>query len=595
MDGTVLPSLPELKLHTRREKVDAEAIVVQWLSRLQECLDEQSFGNLPELFIKDCWWRDVLGLAWDFTTKQGQDEMRSYLESSKVSIKDLKACDNGGLKPALIEWAGQAWVQAAFTFSNEHGKGRGVVRLENDVETCWKAWTVYTELEELHSQKHREARRLQSRAAREREPRVNGTTSHAREEADVLIVGAGQAGVSLGARFKHMGVNAVLIERHPAVGDAWRARYDSVTLNTPTFTDHYPFMKYPENWPEWLTGRQCADFLEHYSQLMGLDVLLNTTVTSVQRSGDRFKVIAEGPHGTQEFQPRHVVLATGVYGDKPLMPELPGQDRFRGSIYHSSQLKSGSLVPDVSRKRVVVIGCSTSGHDVAQNFVDCGAQQVSMVQRHAIFTLSTGSWKTLQLGLWNTPGLTTEEADTLGNSLPIAVVRTMSIGLTRAAAEMDKELLDGLRAAGMALRTGDDGYGLADHQLIKGGCYYVDQGACAMIADGRIRVHRCEEGVREMGETAVVLADGTSIEADVVVLATGFEKNIQHVRGLMGDEVADGLAGFGDLDAEQERTGWWRPTGVEGFWYMTGSFLWCRQFSRVLALQIAADVQKVSV
>ncbi|KAM3558785.1 hypothetical protein ARSEF4850_004445, partial [Beauveria asiatica] len=72
---------------------------------------------------------------------------------------------------------------------------------------------------------------------------------------------------------------------------------------------------------------------------------------------------------------------------------------------------------------------------------------------------------------------TTEEADVLGNSLPIAVVRTMSIGLTRAAAEMDKELLDGLRAAGMALRTGDDGYGLADHQLIKGGCYYVDQGA----------------------------------------------------------------------------------------------------------------------
>ncbi|KAM3560009.1 hypothetical protein MY1884_003187 [Beauveria asiatica] len=68
---------------------------------------------------------------------------------------------------------------------------------------------------------------------------------------------------------------------------------------------------------------------------------------------------------------------------------------------------------------------------------------------------------------------TTEEADVLGNSLPIAVVRTMSIGLTRAAAEMDKELLDGLRAAGMALR----------------GCYYVDQGACAMIADGRIRVH----------------------------------------------------------------------------------------------------------
>ncbi|KAH8709618.1 Indole-3-pyruvate monooxygenase YUCCA6 [Beauveria bassiana] len=592
MDGTVLPSLPGLKLYTPRGKVDAEAIVQEWLSRLQECLDQKHFDNLSELFIKDCWWRDVLGLAWDFATKRGQDEMGSFLNNSKASIKDLKACDNGGLKPALIEWAGQAWVQAAFTFRNEHGKGRGVVRLENDVETRWKAWTVYTELEELHSQKEVEVRRLQSRAAREKEPQVNGTSHASREEADVLIVGAGQAGVSLGARLKHMGVNAVLIERHPAVGDAWRARYDSVTLNTPTFTDHYPFMKYPENWPEWLTGRQCADFLEHYSQLMGLDVLLNTTVTSVQRSGDRFTVTAQGPQGTQEFQPRHVVLATGVYGDKPLIPQFPGQERFQGTIYHSSQRKSGRLVPDLSQKRVVVIGCSTSGHDVAQDFVNCGAKQVVMVQRHPIFTLSTDSWKTLQLGLWNMPGLTTEEADIVGNSLPIAVVRTMSIGLTRAAADMDKALLDGLRAAGMALRTGDDGYGLADHQLIKGGHYYVDQGACAMIADGRIRVHRCEDGVREIGETAVVLADGTSIEADVVVLATGFEKNIENVRALMGDEVANQLVGFGDLDAEQERTGWWRPTGVEGFWYMTGSFLWCRQFSRVLALQIAANLEK---
>ncbi len=402
----------------------------------------------------------------------------------------------------------------------------------------------------------------------------------------------GQAGVSLGARLKHMGIRTTLVERHPAVGDAWRARCDSVTLNTPTFTDHYPFMKYPENWPEWLTGNQAADFLEHYSQLMGLDVLANATVTSVKHNEAGYTVEVVGPLGTQVFHPKHVVLATGVYGDKPVMPQFAGQDKFKGTIYHSSERKSGSLVPDISEKRVVVIGCSTSGHDIAQDFVNCGAKQVSMVQRHPIFTLSTDSWKTLQLGLWNMDGLTTEEADMLGNSLPIAVVRTMSIGLTRAMAEMDKEMLDGLRSAGMALRTGEDGFGLADHQLIKGGHYYIDQGACQMIIDGRINVYRSEGGVREFGERSVTLADGESIEADVVVLATGFEKNIENVRKLMGDEIANTMHGFGDLDSEQERVGWWRPTGVEGFWYMTGSFMWCRQFSRSLALQIAADLRK---
>lgn len=389
-----------------------------------------------------------------------------------------------------------------------------------------------------------------------------------------------------------MGIKTILVERHAAVGDAWRARYDSVTLNTPTFTDHYPFMKYPENWPEWLTGSQAADFLEHYSQLMGLDILTGATVTSVKRNEAGYNVDIATSSETKTVHPKHVVLATGVYGDRPVIPQFAGQDRFNGTIYHSSQRKSGSLVPDISEKKVVVIGCSTSGHDISQDFVNCGAKQVSMVQRHPIFTLSTDAWKTLQLGLWNMDGLTTEEADMLGNSLPIAVVRTMSIGLTRAMADVDKDMLAGLRRAGMALRTGEDGYGLADHQLIKGGHYYIDQGACQMIIDGRIKVHQCEGGVREFGETSVTLADGTNIEADVVVLATGFEKNIENVRNLMGDEIADKMHGFGDLDAEQERVGWWRPTGVHGFWYMTGSFMWCRQFSRPLALQIAADLKK---
>ncbi|EGX89572.1 Monooxygenase [Cordyceps militaris CM01] len=590
MDGTILPTLPELKLHVAKEDVDATAIVSQWLVGLQACLDGGSLNKLGKLFNQDSWWRDILALDWDFTTKQGQDKIGSYLDAKKVTITDLKLCESGGLKPALVEWAGQAWVQSAFTFCTQHGQCRGYVRLENDAASQWKAWTVFTELEELRYQQDLEAQRRLSRAA-QMMPQTNGT--HSSEDIDVLIVGAGQAGVSLGARLKHMGIRARLVERHPAVGDAWRARYDSVTLNTPTFTDHYPFMKYPESWPEWLTGKQAADFLEHYAQLMGLDILLGATVRSVERIGDKYSVVVvDGAHGEQTFSPRHVVLATGVYGDTPITPQFPGQDTFAGTMYHSSERASARLIPELSEKNVVVIGCSTSGHDVCQDFVDHGARQVTMVQRHAIFALSTDTWKTLQLGLWNMPGLSTEEADLVGNSLPVAVVRAMSVDLTRAMAALDDApLLDGLRRAGMALRTGEDGYGLADHQLIKGGCYYIDQGAGAMIADGRIRVRRCEAGVARMTETAVVLADGTSIEADVVVLATGFEKNVENVRRVMGDDVADKMVGFGDLDAEQERVGWWRPTGLDGFWYMTGSFMWCRQFSRALALQIAGQVK----
>jgi len=112
-----------------------------------------------------------------------------------------------------------------------------------------------------------------------------------------------------------------------------------------------------------------------------------------------------------------------------------------------------------------------------------------------------------------------------------------------------------------------------------------------MIIDGRIKIHRCEEGVQKLGQNSVTLADGTCVQADVIVLATGYEKSILTIRKLMGDEVADKLRGFGSLDHEQERSGWWRPTGIPGFWFMTGSFTWCRQFSQKLALQIAHAVK----
>ncbi|KID93208.1 Monooxygenase, partial [Metarhizium majus ARSEF 297] len=70
MDGTVLPSLPELRLHTPRDAIDAQGIVAQWLSQLQKCFKEHMYDDMSHLLIDDCWWRDILGLAWDFTTKQ---------------------------------------------------------------------------------------------------------------------------------------------------------------------------------------------------------------------------------------------------------------------------------------------------------------------------------------------------------------------------------------------------------------------------------------------------------------------------------------------------------------------------------------------
>ncbi|KAF6807862.1 flavin-binding monooxygenase [Colletotrichum sojae] len=602
MDGTPLPELPNLALYegVRKEDVDASKISTEWLSSLERRFAERSFSDLSDLFIENCFWRDFVGLTWDFSCKQGWEAITKYLETAEHGLSDLQTNKFGGLQPLPVEFGGQVWIQTGFTFRTPHGEGKGLLKLTNVGPTEWKAWTIFTQLEKFDYQKELEAQNAAgvppSRKAEK--PAANGFGSSAEvpeiEEPQVLIIGAAQSGLMLGARLKHMGIKTLLIERGSRLGSSWRKRYQSVTLHTPTYTDHWAFMKIPETWPRFLTGDKVAEFMEHYGQLMGLDILYDREVKKVtwDEKAQKSRVEIRTWAGTQVIYARHVVLATGIFDDdKPILPDVPGREDFKGTMFHSKSHTSAADIPDLGAKKVVVVGAATSGHDISADFVAHGAKEVTMVQRSPIFSISRESWETFMLALWTIPGLSTEEADMVGNAIPLGIIRKMSIGLTQAMAEHDKAVHDGLKRAGLALREGRDGYGLADYQLIKGGQYYIDQGACDMIVDGRIGIVRCEGGIQEFTETGMTLADGTQLEADVVVFATGFHTNVATIERLWGPEVVKTLhekSKFGKLDEEQERSGWWRPTGVPGFWCMTGSFSYGRQFSLPLALQIAA-------
>ena len=97
----------------------------------------------------------------------------------------------------------------------------------------------------------------------------------------------------------------------------------------------------------------------------------------------------KSPDGTERvLTSRHVVLATGLISDTPVRPEFENESSFAGQIYHSSSHESASLIPDLNEKKVVIIGAGTSGHDIAQDFVNCGAKAVPMIQRGPLFVLS---------------------------------------------------------------------------------------------------------------------------------------------------------------------------------------------------------------
>ncbi|KAJ4287829.1 hypothetical protein N0V90_012533 [Kalmusia sp. IMI 367209] len=315
MDGTKLPEIPDLKLQAgvKKEDVNARQLTADWLLRLERYFDEKRLDDLSDLFIEDCWWRDIVSLSWDFSCKQGRNAISKYLASVEHGLSEIRVSKFGGLQPLLVDFGGQIWIQSGFTFRTSHGEGKGLLKLMNVGVKEWKAWTIFTQLEKLDYQKELEKERM-----------------------------ASQAGLMVGARLQNMGIKPLLLERSARLGDSWRQRYQSVTLHTPTYTDHWAYMKIPETWPRFLTGEKVAEFAEHYGQLMGLSIQFHTEVTKVtyDNAAKKYAVQVMTPEGTSTLFARHVVLATGIFGDEPILPNFPGQDSFKGAAlsFQASQI-----------------------------------------------------------------------------------------------------------------------------------------------------------------------------------------------------------------------------------------------------------------
>lgn len=152
MDGTVLPTVPALTLHNgiTKEQVEVEAVCERWLKRLENCFASGSFDDLAPLFIDNCWWRDIVGLSWDFTSKHGYDAITAFLTNAPNPITEVQLIRDGGLKPLLLDIGGMIWIHAAFSFKHKHGEGKGITRLIHVSGSEWKAWLVSTQLENLY-------------------------------------------------------------------------------------------------------------------------------------------------------------------------------------------------------------------------------------------------------------------------------------------------------------------------------------------------------------------------------------------------------------------------------------------------------------
>lgn len=314
------------------------------------------------------------------------------------------------------------------------------------------------------------------------------------------------------------------------------------------------YLPFPPNWPTFTPKDKLGDWFEAYASLMELNVWLSTSITANSYSDTEHKwtvTVKRGDGTERTLHPNHLVLCTGHSGE-PRVPSFPGQSNFNGTIYHGSQHKDASH-HDVSGKRVIVVGTGNSGHDIAQNFYENGAASVTMLQRSGTYVVreDTGLHM-LHKGLYDDTGPPTADADIFAQSLPMPVQFALGTGLTNAIKEMEKETLDGLAKAGFEVDFGHDGSGLFRKYMTRGGGYYIDVGASDMICEGKIKVVQCKQGIQGFDEESMVLKDGRKLQADIVVLATGYDNMRTSVRKILGDAVADRAKDVWDLDDEGE-------------------------------------------
>jgi cation diffusion facilitator CzcD-associated flavoprotein CzcO len=572
---------------------DISASVESWLTEFERALEHPESGALALLFHRDSFWRDVLALSWTLQTLNGADAILKELTALAGRTRPCQfSIDPERAAPRRVKRAGTESIEAIFKFETTLGRGHGIVRLIPDASenNRLKAWTLLTALEELKGfEEPLGARRPrgQSYSRDFRGPnwldQRHASAAYADREPAVLVVGGGQAGLSIAARCRQLSIDTLIVDREKRIGDNWRKRYHALTLHNQVQVNHLPYLPFPPNWPVYIPKDKLANWFETYVDAMELNFWTATGLVrgEYDEADGRWSVTLRHADGNERvMHPRHVVMATGVSGI-PNRPELPGLKDFSGVVQHSSQYDDGEAWKG---KSAVVIGTGNSGHDIAQDLYSSGAK-VTLVQRRA--TLITNIEPSAQLAYETYNEGTLEDNDLIALSMPLKLARRTHQMITERSKQFDKELLDGLEAVGFRLDYGEDDTGWQFKYLTRGGGYYFNVGCSDLVAQREIALRQFSD-IESFVANGVRMRGGETLAADLIVLATGYKPQEVLVRQLFGEKIATRVGPIWGFGEGQELRNMYVRTGQPGLWFIAGSLAQCRINSKFLALQIKA-------
>ncbi|WP_313555107.1 NAD(P)-binding domain-containing protein [Miniimonas arenae] len=292
------------------------------------------------------------------------------------------------------------------------------------------------------------------------------------ESTDVVVIGAGQAGLSAARSLTSLGLEPVVLERRDGPSGAWVDYYDSLTLFSPARFSSLPGLAFPGDPGRYPHRDEVVSYLAAYARTVPAEVRYGTSVTAVERLNGMFLVrTADG----QEISARSVISAAGSF-TRPVTPDVVGRDAFAGVQLHSSAYRSAEPFHGA---RVLVVGGGNSAVQIA---------------------LELSSVATV----------------TLASRSPVAFTPQRILG---------RDIHFWLR------RSGFDSLPIALSSMFLRGSPVLDDGRHrAMLRSGRVEAAPMFTSLVEHG---VTWPDGTSSAVDVIIWATGFAPELTHLRPLL--------------------------------------------------------------
>lgn len=196
------------------------------------------------------------------------------------------------------------------------------------------------------------------------------------EEIEVLVIGAGQAGVAMSEHLSENGVPHLVLERD-RIAERWRTgRWDSLVANGPAWHDRFPGLEFQDvGADEFATKDQVADYFQAYAEKIAAPVRCGVEVTSVTRHQGRPGFRVETSDGT--IDARYVVAATGPF-QRPVFPKIVPEGAVPVQI-HSSSYRNPQQLPEGA---VLVVGAGSSGVQIADELRRSGREVYLSVGAH---------------------------------------------------------------------------------------------------------------------------------------------------------------------------------------------------------------------